>query len=245
VSSGAYFTTAGGYAQRWVIPDGVTAATFNMIGARGGGARGGRGGNFRATLDGLGEVDRHQLLACLGGSPRGPVGGANGGGPGAYGFFRTTGNGGGGATDVRISDRVSDCSENSDKRLLVAGGGGGAGGDASLSCLYLGWEWAYGVGCDASAVGGAGGSAGSSAATNGTPHRAPQQCCDRHRRRCRCERHTVGWGRGSGWDVGLPGDGRRRSPRLGRRRRRVGDRQCYRWCCGPCAFHRGQGLYGQ
>ncbi len=39
-----------GAAQTWIVPDGVTQATFDLYGAQGGGGNGGRGGRVTATL---------------------------------------------------------------------------------------------------------------------------------------------------------------------------------------------------
>jgi Calx-beta domain len=189
MTTGAFFTTTNGdFAHFWTPPPGVTAATFRMTGARGGGLLGGSGGNFRATLTGL----HRPLLICLGGRGFGDLlmGQTNfvtgGGGAAVLGGFT-----GAGATDVRISD---DCTVNTDRRLLVAGGGGGQGGDAifcdrryentggsappcRLDATHFDWRCAGDPKPECVRVlGGHGGSAasldasGGTSATDGSPH---------------------------------------------------------------------------
>jgi hypothetical protein len=112
-----------GDVQTWVVPQGVTSATFDLFGAEGGTAfdpafgAGGLGGRTTATV----PVTPGASIEIRVGGKGGNAGGYNGGGaPGA-----AYPGGGGGATDVRrggsaLSDRV-----------LVAGGGGGSGACSS------------------------------------------------------------------------------------------------------------------
>ena len=124
-----------GGAQTWVVPAGVTQATFNVVGAQGGSAAGvfgvpnpgGFGGRAVATLTvtpgqtinifvGGKGADWQSSLSC---DDR--AGGFNGGGDAGVNNTEVNfcGQGGGGASDVRI-DGVA-----LPNRVLVAGGGGG------------------------------------------------------------------------------------------------------------------------
>ncbi len=126
----------GGY--DWVVPAGITTATFELRGASGGlagGSVGGKGGKAVATIAVTPGETLHINVGGAGfnaassGVPSSTGAGTNGGG--ASGFYCHSsvsdqsicqGGGGGGASDVRqggtgLPDRV-----------LVAGGGGGAGG---------------------------------------------------------------------------------------------------------------------
>jgi glycine rich protein/hemolysin type calcium-binding protein len=109
-----------GAAQTWVVPAGVTQATFDLFGARGGGRiddptfAPGLGGRATATIA---VTPGDSIQVNVGGRGLGGPGGFNGGGHG--GGIRG-GDGGGGASDIRIGG--TDLFD----RVLVAGGGGGA-----------------------------------------------------------------------------------------------------------------------
>lgn len=132
-----------GAAQTWTVPDGVTAAIFDVYGAQGGngiftfaGSQfGGRGGEAKATL----AVTPNQTFqinvggaggdVTLGATTAGAGGFGGGGNGGNGGLFDTVftiegGGGGGGASDVRSGGFSPN------ERIIVAGGGGGAGGGA-------------------------------------------------------------------------------------------------------------------
>ena len=140
---------ADGTPQVWVVPAGVTTATFDLFGAAGGAsggpafdhAPGGAGARLTATLP---VTPGETLTITVGGAAPGlgdGRGGFNGGGASsASGNVFNTAGGGGGATDVRRGGTsLGD-------RILVAGGGGGGG--------------SYGHGADPSGTGGAAGGAG-------------------------------------------------------------------------------------
>jgi hypothetical protein len=116
-----------GAAQTWTVPTGVTSATFDLYGARGGG-----GAEEYQTTPGLGGEATATIAVTPGASIEVNVGGQGGrdtagfNGGGASTSDGPGGGGGGGASDIRIGGTaLAD-------RMLVAGGGGGAG---SLSCL--------------------------------------------------------------------------------------------------------------
>ena len=114
--------------QTWTVPAGVTSATFDVYGARGGNLAfdvilGGRGGRVTATI----PVTPGSIMTIVvggqgedvGSCSSGPIsGGFNGGGEG--GLAVCDGAGGGGASDVRVSPAALT------NRVLIAGGGGGA-----------------------------------------------------------------------------------------------------------------------
>ncbi len=119
-----------GAVQTWVVPAGVTQATFDVVGASGGddtadgcGDTGGEGGRSQATI----AVTPGQTISIYVGGQGGPSNrvatpgeaGFNGGGIGGTGTEGT--GGGGGASDVRAGGTsLAD-------RVIVAGGGGGVG----------------------------------------------------------------------------------------------------------------------
>jgi uncharacterized repeat protein (TIGR01451 family) len=119
-----------GAADTWAVPAGVTQATFDVKGARGGGFdccpidfAPGKGGEASATLT---VVPAAIFTVVVGGAS--PIvslcsdarpGGFNGGGSG--GPTSMCGAGGGGASDIRLGG--TDLAH----RVLVAGGGGGSG----------------------------------------------------------------------------------------------------------------------
>jgi len=119
--------------QTWTVPTGVNSATVVASGAAGGDGRfsqGGRGGQTAGTV--AVSAGRSLVVMVGGAGGNGEVasyrmtnGGFNGGGSGCaqYYCFGPTYNieaGGGGASDLRLSDDLG-------SRLLVAGGGGGGG----------------------------------------------------------------------------------------------------------------------
>lgn len=107
-TSGAVVTCTFEYTgapESWIVPAGVTSATFDLYGAQGTGSTGGKGGRITATLNVTAGTTYQIQVGGIG---------YNGGA-----------SGGGGASDVRggafaLTDR-----------LLVAGGGGGTGSAAS------------------------------------------------------------------------------------------------------------------
>ncbi len=171
--AGVSFNVPGSYS--WVVPAGVTRATFDVYGASGGSAAhveapgtvvvtgvGGMGAHVHATL----SVQAGQTLTIVVGGRGGDAtfpsstGGFNGGAGDPQGDVAGIGGGGGGASDVRTGPPASSALST---RLLVAGGGGGAstltgtdqrGGDGGL----VGTDGqAGGTGAGASQGGGGGG----------------------------------------------------------------------------------------
>lgn len=145
-----------GAEQTFTVPVGVTSLQVTVVGARGGGLFGGFGAVVRATLP---VAPGQALFVEVGGSGGAGdfleglddfnvgEGGFNGGASGGRGSFALrSGDGGGGATDVRSFSRTQPSSLGT--RLAVAAGGGGGGGDGTS--------------------GGAAGSAGSTGAHNTT-----------------------------------------------------------------------------
>ena len=143
-----FFCNGGFGLQSWVVPPGVTLATFDLYGAAGGtgtsnphnddsnpwnpipGGAAGRGGRAISTLAVTPGETIWVNVGCQGFSAQGPTaggGGFNGGGTGAPalapgGFFRAGGGGGGGGSDIRrVSSELA-------QRVVVAGGGAGGGG---------------------------------------------------------------------------------------------------------------------
>lgn len=132
------YTTPGIY--KFVIPsDG--RYRLEVVGANGGGnanyssnrgSRGGKGGRTAGTI----ALTKGQVLyIVVGGSGKSAIsgsvgtGGYNGGGNGTKSLTDNTkfGFGGGGATDIRLSDtNISSPIDGLSKRIIVAGGGGGA-----------------------------------------------------------------------------------------------------------------------
>ena len=159
----ANFAYTGSF-QSWTVPSGVTIASFQVVGASGGGGGAGRGGFAKGDISVTpGEV----LTMVVGGrgSANG-LAGFNGGGSGGG----ADAGGGGGASDVRRGGL----------KLLVAGGGGGQGGTGGATATSNqggdgGGETGYSgfgiIAYYAVAGGGgyqsAGGSPGAGQATNG------------------------------------------------------------------------------
>jgi Divergent InlB B-repeat domain len=121
----------------WVVPAGVTTATFEVFGAQGGGTGGSRGGAGGKTVATIVVTPGETLKINVGGAgpTLGWTGGSNGGnGAGSYvcadagGGLLCLGGGGGGASDVRQGGTATA------NRVLVAGGGGGAGGSSTGYC---------------------------------------------------------------------------------------------------------------
>ncbi|HZR83776.1 MAG TPA: hypothetical protein VFD92_21955 [Candidatus Binatia bacterium] len=144
----------GGY--DWVVPSGVTTATFELFGASGAGTGGvlavsyqGDGGK---TIGTIAVTPGETLKINVGGAPPGGINGGGSGGASSQdcsvvdlGNQQCLGAGGGGASDVRQGGTALA------NRVLVAGGGGGAGGHNNDYNGQSGWSPAYGGG------GGAGG----------------------------------------------------------------------------------------
>ncbi|MCO5176695.1 MAG: glycine rich domain-containing protein [Thermomicrobiales bacterium] len=120
-----------GSVQTWIVPVGVTEATFRVSGASGGGTVSANGGKAQDLIATVPVTPGSVITLMVGGKGEDggrcdneqPRGGFNGGGNGGAGLgvFNCAGAGGGGASDVRIGG--SDLSH----RVLVAAGGGGAG----------------------------------------------------------------------------------------------------------------------
>ena len=105
-------------AQSFQVPPGVTEIEFELYGAEGGGASGGKGGFVSGVLSDFPET----ITVMVGGAGiRGDrvPGGFNGGGVSGGGVGPP--GSGGGASDLRFGSALSD-------RVVVAGGGGGQGG---------------------------------------------------------------------------------------------------------------------
>jgi hypothetical protein len=161
-----------GGAQTWTVPDGVTSATFDLLGASGGNdspQTTGAGGEATAQVSVTpGNVYQVMVGGVGGDAPQGEgqqptgnqsLGGFNGGGdantPGLS--LLGHGAGGGGASDVRLDGgcaTTGSCALTD--RFIVAGGGGGPG-------VYI-----IGPGGDGGAGGGAAGGNGGSAPGGGT-----------------------------------------------------------------------------
>ena len=131
------FDTPGSY--DWVVPTGVTSATFSVAGARGGASTssdGGNGGLVTATLTLTPGETLKITVGGAGADAPATVGGFNGGGLAGSqtcvvppSTLYCNGGGGGGASDVRRGGTgVGD-------RVLVGGGGGGAGGRSADGCV--------------------------------------------------------------------------------------------------------------
>jgi len=184
-------TFPAGQATTWVVPAGVTSATFTLEGAQGAGvpgAAGGRGARVRATLA---VTPGARYTITVGGSGETPAaldefdevvaygfnggGGPPGGGPGRW---------GGGATDVRTGGiALAD-------RVLVAGGGGGAGYGPADDVLTE--ETIFGAPTPAGDSGAAGGDGAGGAAAGGGRGGGPGTA-------------TAGGAGGAGGSGGFPG----------------------------------------
>jgi hypothetical protein len=163
-TSGATVTCTFSYTgapETWTVPAGVTSATFDLYGAKGGGPNPGGGGRVLATLT-VAPGDIYQIRV---GGQRGYNGG------GAAGSVSSSVGNGGGASDVRSG------AFGLDDRLLVAGGGGGAaydsrsganGGNAGYPNGEAGRSlFAGGGGGGTQTRGGAGGAPGGGAGSQG------------------------------------------------------------------------------
>jgi RTX calcium-binding nonapeptide repeat (4 copies) len=159
---GAYSSVApGGYFYDWVVPAGITTATFQLYGGAGGDAGVGPvvGGNGGETVGTIAVQPGETLKIYVGGAAG--YDGPNQGGAAGYGYCsvvdsanqRCLGATGGGGSDVRQGGPALS------NRVLVAGGGGGAGGtntDVNGNCNCV------------AAAGGRGGDGGELEATWGT-----------------------------------------------------------------------------
>jgi hypothetical protein len=110
-----------GSPQTWTVPDGVTSVQVDAMGAQGGGEYGGFGAEVRADLA---VAPGQQVTIVVGGRGSLGTGGYNGGGGSAFGTDSIgSGQGGGGASDIRIGG-----DDDVHRVIVAAGGGGGAGG---------------------------------------------------------------------------------------------------------------------
>ncbi len=154
VCSGGYCTVTYPYtgaAQEWVVPAGVSAATFTLDGAQGGAGAittpiipGGLGAKLVAGLTLTAGQRLEVSVGGQGGTGTG-AGGYGGGGDGGLGYASSAG-GGGGASSVSASGHP----------LLVAGGGGGGGSNGIQPVTQPGGAGGAG-GAEAGGAGGAGG----------------------------------------------------------------------------------------
>ena len=139
-----------GAAETWTVPAGVTSATFDLYGARGG-IGGGLGGRVTATLNVTPGATYQILVGGLGDAFHN---GFNGGALGQ------SARNGGGASDVRSGAfGLAD-------RMLVAGGGGGGNGTAGLG--GAGGHPTGGNGADGLFAGGGGGGTQTAGGAGGT-----------------------------------------------------------------------------
>lgn len=105
-----------GAEQTWVVPAGVTSISVDAYGAQGGAnwvSNTNFGGRVQADIP---VTPGSTIYIYVGQQPNGITGGWNGGGNG-----ESAGQGGGGASDIRIGGNTLN------DRVIVAGGGGGAG----------------------------------------------------------------------------------------------------------------------
>jgi hypothetical protein len=113
---------------------------IEAYGAQGGGRQssgnsysgyGGRGGYAAGKVNLEKDTILYIYVGCVGGSSNGTVakGGFNGGGYACSEGYSEPGNGGGGASDVRLIGGAWDNSNGLLSRFIVAGGGGGGGED--------------------------------------------------------------------------------------------------------------------
>ncbi|MBN2628345.1 MAG: InlB B-repeat-containing protein [Spirochaetales bacterium] len=127
-----------GVMQTWTVPNGVSQIYLYLRGAEGGGSRlssntasglGGLGGSSYGTL----AVTEGDIINIFVGGQGGSsetglaAGGWNGGGSGYGSSAGEPGNGGGGASDIRLNGTALT------DRIIVAGGGGGGGEDSGDS----------------------------------------------------------------------------------------------------------------
>lgn len=105
-----------GSVQTWVVPSGVNSINVNAYGAQGG-SNWANNDNFGGqVIADLPVTPGTTLYIYVGQQPNGIAGGWNGGGNG-----ESAGQGGGGASDIRIGGTTLN------DRVIVAGAGGGAG----------------------------------------------------------------------------------------------------------------------
>jgi hypothetical protein len=146
-----------GASQSFIVPEGVSVLTFEVLGAAG--ARGGGGGGVTGTFAEVPE----SLLLYVGGAGNlgaGASGGFNGGGN--AGSQRGNEGSGGGASDIRTGASL-------ESRIIVAGGGGGGGGFSGALGASGGGVIAASGGSGQGGGGGGGGvsAGGSPGASNG------------------------------------------------------------------------------
>ncbi|HEY6326621.1 MAG TPA: hypothetical protein VIW73_08955 [Candidatus Cybelea sp.] len=121
VSGNRTFHYTGG-GQPFTVPKGVTRLAVVARGGAGAGgihSIGGKGGRVYAIIP---VTPGEKLRVFVGGAGTRRTGGFNGGADGGGRLCGVCpGHGGGGASDIRLSDKISE-------RILIAGGGGGGGG---------------------------------------------------------------------------------------------------------------------
>jgi hypothetical protein len=158
-----------GVTQTFQVPSGVDKVT---IIAKGAGTPSARGGLVKATIA---VAPGDALTIVVGGTPSGKVGGYNGGADGGFcartGGCVLRGEGGAGASDVRLGgSQLQD-------RIVVAGGGGGRGGPGQYhggrggeggGLVAERGDNGVGVGSGPGRVGGGGGGGGATRRRGGT-----------------------------------------------------------------------------
>ena len=133
-----------GVGQSWVVPTGVTSASFALYGAVGGSEGsipGGDGAKITGTLSVLSGSSLTIDVGGAGSNGFSTGGGVNGGGVGAF------GSDGGGGSDVKVGGTDQ----------LVAGGGGGAGESGGGAACTSPASVTGGLGGNADTAGGPGG----------------------------------------------------------------------------------------
>jgi hypothetical protein len=153
-----------GAPEAWVVPAGVTSATFDVFGASSGDdilSLRGLGGEVKVTAA-VSTGDTYQLLVGGGGggytSFGGGAAGFNGGGAGGAGGIGGTlsgvyGAGGGGGSDVRSGACAATLTCGLADRIIVAGGGGGGSISAGGSFNAKGGDGGYPSGSPGTAGG--------------------------------------------------------------------------------------------
>ena len=133
-----------GVGQSWVVPTGVTSASFALYGAVGGSEGsipGGDGAKITGTLSVLSGFSLTIDVGGAGSNGFSTGGGVNGGGVGAF------GSDGGGGSDVKVGGADQ----------LAAGGGGGAGESGGGAACTSPASVNGGLGGNADTAGGPGG----------------------------------------------------------------------------------------
>jgi uncharacterized repeat protein (TIGR01451 family) len=127
-----------GFPQIWIVPTGVTSASFYVSGAEGGagGVRGGSGGTAFGTMSVTPGTAMQVNVGGQGSSAAaGGAGGWNGGGAGS-----APSGGGGGGSDVRRGACSASTTCTVNDRFIVGGGGGGGGGVDIVGAQYYGGD---------------------------------------------------------------------------------------------------------